>query len=336
MSSLAGLDLRIRSPAIDAVEPAICSSGSTIKPLPDGGRYAISCPCSTRHVIAMSNYAHEGLWSWHQHGFDPQVEAFGSQGAGGRLSALRIDAPAGEYPILATQDFTFQLDLSGGSSIDIEVEGVGLSYEGRRGTVFAWPPGTSGMVRRRTCSSVLAVAVAEQDIAFGSDGVIDVVARPIFHPRLAQNLAGIWQRLPDLASDKLAEDVLITSLCATIGAYSTRQQTPARLTRCRLKRSLDLIDEKWTDALTLDELASAVGMSKTHFLRAFRNATGLPPHQFILRRRLDEAANLLAVTDRPISEVALLCGFASHAHLTSMFGRARRVTPQQWRIEARG
>lgn len=83
--------------------------------------------------------------------------------------------------------------------------------------------------------------------------------------------------------------------------------------------------------LTLGELAGLCGMSESHFARAFKRTTGVPPHQWLLSQRIEKARALLKDSTVSISEVALECGFADQSHLTRMFARHLGVTPATWR-----
>jgi len=93
----------------------------------------------------------------------------------------------------------------------------------------------------------------------------------------------------------------------------------------------ELIEAKLDTALTLEELAAAVGLSAGFFARAFKAAMGKPPHAYILDRRIARARMLLASTDFDLSAIAYACGFASHAHMTSQFRRRLGITPSALR-----
>ena len=71
-----------------------------------------------------------------------------------------------------------------------------------------------------------------------------------------------------------------------------------------LKRVKDHIEAELGDALSLDRLADESGYSRTHFLRMFRNATGLTPHQYVLDRRVRRAQSLIQQNRAPLAEVA--------------------------------
>jgi AraC family transcriptional regulator len=83
--------------------------------------------------------------------------------------------------------------------------------------------------------------------------------------------------------------------------------------------------------LTMREIAAVTGLSEGHFLRAFSNTFGRPPHQYVLRLRLEHAERLLRTTDLSISEVAAASGFSSQSHLTTAMSQRRKLTPGQIR-----
>ena len=68
-------------------------------------------------------------------------------------------------------------------------------------------------------------------------------------------------------------------------------------------------------------------LSERHFSRLFKESTGVSPHQYVIRQRVEKARDLLASTDLPVGEVALVCGFAHQGHLARHFGRLVGVTP---------
>ncbi|MGH7805748.1 MAG: helix-turn-helix transcriptional regulator, partial [Candidatus Binatia bacterium] len=83
----------------------------------------------------------------------------------------------------------------------------------------------------------------------------------------------------------------------------------------------------------LDELAAEAGASRFHFARAFREATGVPPHRYLTLRRIERAKELLLQTEIPLVDVALASGFASQSHFTLRFRETVGVTPRRFRAE---
>jgi AraC family transcriptional regulator len=91
-----------------------------------------------------------------------------------------------------------------------------------------------------------------------------------------------------------------------------------------------LLDDLGTDT-NLAELAALCGLSRSHFIRAFKHTTGLPPHRWLLMQRVKRAKELLQGTRMPIVEIATACGFADQSHLTRVFSKAFRISPAVWR-----
>jgi AraC family transcriptional regulator len=102
----------------------------------------------------------------------------------------------------------------------------------------------------------------------------------------------------------------------------------------KLQRALDYIDTNLRDDISLADLAQVLAMSTGHFAHAFRQTTGLPPHRFVLVRRVDRAKSLLRETDLPITEIAHRVGCASHSHLSVTFHRETGLTPRDYRNQS--
>lgn len=103
-----------------------------------------------------------------------------------------------------------------------------------------------------------------------------------------------------------------------------------------LRRACQYLDAHLGQEVTLAQVAREVALSPKHFARAFRESTGLPPHQWLLARRVDRARALLAGSDAPIASVALACGFSDQSHFTNRFRQATGTTPARYRHEVRG
>lgn len=108
-----------------------------------------------------------------------------------------------------------------------------------------------------------------------------------------------------------------------------REETP--LVGSRLAVALDLVEERLEEDIGLLELARAVDMSPSRLTRAFKAATGLPPHQYLMERRVARARSLLADGHASLADVAYAAGFASQAHMTTVFKRRLGTTPGRLR-----
>ncbi len=72
-------------------------------------------------------------------------------------------------------------------------------------------------------------------------------------------------------------------------------------------------------------------MSLFHFSRSFKQSTGLPPHQYILRRRIEHAKSLLKTNELGIAEIGQRLGFSDQSHFTLIFRKFVGATPARWR-----
>ena len=96
-------------------------------------------------------------------------------------------------------------------------------------------------------------------------------------------------------------------------------------------RALDLVRRRFADAIGVEDMAAAAGLSRYHFSRIFRQSEGIGPGGYLLRRRLREAARLLGETDLPLAEVAARCGFADAGYFGRAFRRAYSAPPGAFR-----
>jgi AraC family transcriptional regulator len=111
--------------------------------------------------------------------------------------------------------------------------------------------------------------------------------------------------------------------------------TPTTQDERRISMALRLMEERFREPLTLENLATFAGLSPYHFLRTFKRVAGITPHQFLLRRRLREAALLLRTTNLSVIETALEAGFGDLSHFNHAFRFAFGSTPTKWRNKRR-
>jgi AraC family transcriptional regulator len=103
------------------------------------------------------------------------------------------------------------------------------------------------------------------------------------------------------------------------------------LAPAQLRRVIAYIEENLTDDLGITELAAITGHSPHHFIQAFKSATGLTPHRYVIRQRVHRACDLLRDANLPVVEIAHAVGFSSQSHLTINFRRLTGVTPARFR-----
>jgi AraC family transcriptional regulator len=119
-----------------------------------------------------------------------------------------------------------------------------------------------------------------------------------------------------------------------LGRYTAAPKSvrpPGALAKPKLGRVTDYIESKLHLPIYLSELAAMVDLSQMHFAAQFRQAAGVSPTAYILRRRVERAGELMAQSTLPTAEVATLVGFRSAAHLSTAFRRHLGLTPSAWR-----
>ncbi|AWK88411.1 AraC family transcriptional regulator [Azospirillum thermophilum] len=138
--------------------------------------------------------------------------------------------------------------------------------------------------------------------------------------------------LQDLYGESLMAALLVGLLQGQAPADRKRGQLPPR----QLRRVIDYIEEHCGRVVRLQELADLTGLSATHFCSAFKASTGLPPHKWQMRARIERAKTLLVTTETTLAAVAVTAGFSDQAHLTRVFRQIVGMTPAAWLREQSG
>lgn len=120
------------------------------------------------------------------------------------------------------------------------------------------------------------------------------------------------------------------------GLKRIRETARGGLASWQVKRACERLASDLGGNFSLQQIAAEFGLSVSHFSRAFRISTGLPPHQWLLQQRVKAAKQLMTVRDLPLAEIAVSAGFANQSHLTKVFSAQVGVSPGAWRREALG
>jgi AraC family transcriptional regulator len=99
----------------------------------------------------------------------------------------------------------------------------------------------------------------------------------------------------------------------------------------QIRKVTSHIDAHLDRPIRNEDLAALVRLNTSHFGRVFRTSLGEPPHEYVIRRRIERAQELMLSTDTPLSEIALICGLADQSHLTRLFQRIAGESPRAWR-----
>jgi AraC family transcriptional regulator len=258
------------------------------------------------------------------------------------ISVSRIIYPAGDYAHPPSNLFQLRVVCGGSSSAEIDL-GSGLR------TVFTRPGDLLLSLGNRPTRFRIR---EERELIF-------LQASPRLAEKILSNFGGSLADLAPLA-DRPVRDSLIADVLLRLGEQGTKSPLVRRsafnlilsflltaaqkhrgwadrskLSPRRLRAVEHAIDAALDQTLTVEALASTAGMGVRAFSAAFKDATGLPVHQFVLRKRVDLAVDLLSHTDAPIADVAHRVGFAHQAHMARVLKRLKNRTPRQIREQAR-
>lgn len=112
-----------------------------------------------------------------------------------------------------------------------------------------------------------------------------------------------------------------------LGHYSAPLRLPRGLSKPQLRRVTEYIEGHLAQDLSLARLADVAGISESHLKTLFKRTTGIPVHEYVVRRRVERAKVLLLRGELPASQVALEAGFAHQSHMARWMRRVLGVTP---------
>jgi AraC family transcriptional regulator len=132
-----------------------------------------------------------------------------------------------------------------------------------------------------------------------------------------------------------AEDSLrrATQMLASLGAAEPldRERTRGGLAPWQVRKVTAYVDAHLHRSISNEDLAAIARLNPSHFGRAFRNSVGEPPHEYVIRRRVERAQGLMLSTGASLSDIAFECGLADQSHLTRLFRRNVGESPNAWR-----
>jgi AraC family transcriptional regulator len=132
------------------------------------------------------------------------------------------------------------------------------------------------------------------------------------------------------AEDSLRRAVEILGAIGETEAPTT-EQVRGGLSPWQIRKVTSYVEAHLDRPIRNEDLATIVRLNPSHFGRAFRNSFGEPPHEYVIRRRVERAQGLMLSTDASLSEIALDCGLADQSHLTRLFRRIVGDSPRAWR-----
>jgi AraC family transcriptional regulator len=156
-------------------------------------------------------------------------------------------------------------------------------------------------------------------------------------PEVAQLIQAIVSEIDSGLIDHLLVSALNTALAVTlvrrVHGSAVQLLVPGKLSRARLRRVLDYIEDHLEAPLSLSELAAIACLSAFHFSRCFKRSMGMGLHRYVVQRRIERARRLILETDLSLADIAAATGFDSQASFTFRFGREVGISPGRLRRE---
>jgi AraC family transcriptional regulator len=267
------------------------------------------------------------------------------------LEAARYrEAPASEIHLPELTHHTLVLITGPPEELDLRYEGVNRHVPLPAGAIMLVPAGTPALWRwggRKDSLHVyleagLVARVAAE--AFGLDPARLTVPPldGLVLPHLRAAMGAVDAELTaggaggPLAAESLANVLAVHLIRHVLAPRRTAHGPDGALPRGRLRAVVEYIEEHLGAGPSLEQMAAAVRLSPYHFARQFKAATGLPPHEYVIARRVERAKQLLqAGTNLSLAEVAAQAGFTDQSQLSRHFKRLLGVTPGQFRKSAR-
>ncbi|SFJ74628.1 AraC family transcriptional regulator [Jannaschia pohangensis] len=264
-----------------------------------------------------------------------------------RLALVVADQDSHATPDPPVDDVVFRLVTRGGTRVSQVDYGDGLrTLAGRVGSLYLAPAGATAHWEAEGTHQIMLLALPRTILATMLSGLGDgdplasLYGREIFDPQLAGTMNRIWTESESEGPvANLMVDGLLMSMTAMLARMSdteTEMTGPdTALDAKRLNRVTEFVEANLSENISVDMMAQVACLSPAHFARTFRAATGMPPHAYVLSRRLDAARRMLGSSDLALSEIALACDFSSQSHFTARFRDVVGQTPHQFRAATR-
>jgi len=267
------------------------------------------------------------------------------------LEAARCRAaPAFEFNLPALTHHRLFLFTRPPDELDLQYDGVKRNVPPPAGSISLMPAGNPARVRSSGCKDELHIFLEPGLVervaaeAFGLDPArltvppLDALDLP--HLRAAMGAVDA-ELTAGGAGGRLAAESLANVLAVHLIRHVLAPRLPTRrrygaLPRAKLRAVVEYLEEHLDASPTLEQIAALARLSPYYFASQFKRATGLPPHQYVIARRVERAKQLLQGDgDVSLTEVAARTGFSDQSHFSHHFKRLVGVTPGRFRMRTR-
>jgi AraC family transcriptional regulator len=265
----------------------------------------------------------------------------------GRTGAelMRTEQGPGDWSDAAVPDLTLTMVRSGEGSTSFDLGAGRFDGQARAHNWILVAPDTATTV---LCDgphtlSILSIpyaqlfALAGEGSRLPRDGDFGALHRGLNHGgEVSQLMVRLEARIAAIGSALYADGALLQLAAALVGlrhhpSAPSRLEPVAHIGDWRIRRAVDHLLADLAADVGLVAPAREVGLSPSHFARAFTQATGMPPHRWLTVRRVERACELLADPSRTITDIAYTVGFASPQHFATTFKQHVRMTPSGYR-----
>jgi AraC family transcriptional regulator len=266
---------------------------------------------------------------------------------GGILDLLEVERPAGDMSRTAVSDLLLIEDLRGGGRVSGDLGGGRFDVMSTKGDLTLAAPDFAAQVINNANHQLRSLAfptaewqgvldeAVDGQFSFGSLGAY---GRIFNSSSVRSALRNLWalcedEGAPSRLLARAAGCEILAVLCQLGGAPFK----PAKggLAPWAERRCLDLMRARFSEDISLDELAAEARLSSFHFARMFKRSLGVPPRVYLTRLRLEKACELLEQTDLPVTEIALEVGYSSNQVLARIFLKHRQMSPTDYRRAVR-
>lgn len=167
--------------------------------------------------------------------------------------------------------------------------------------------------------------------ATGLDDLVPLLRRPTRDALVAEIVRRLESGEPDTAAARQWALGLVFANLLRVARKLASSATPVALQADAIEALLACVEASLNEPWSVARMARQAETPRRAFAAEFKEAKGMPVHQYLLRMRADRAVKLLSTTDLPIAEVAVQAGFAHQAHMTRVLNRLKRRTPRQIR-----
>ena len=262
---------------------------------------------------------------------------------GGFLGLFETALPAGSMSDPASPDLVLHQALNDGNRIRGDIGAGQFEATSKKGGLFLVAPDFAAEVlvdRKRHNRSVsfpmgkwknLLGAERGHDLSFGFGKLhTGMFASPALRSAMRQ----LWhlsceESVPSRLLAQAAGCEILAELCRLSGAPF--RPVKGGLAPWAQRRCLEMMHARLAEDVGLDELAAEAQLSPFHFARMFKQSFGVPPRVYLTRLRMEKARELLALTNRSVTDIALEVGYSSNQVLARVFIKHQHMSPTDYR-----